>query len=53
MDIKRNFGDLVRQRTTPTERPPLVGEVSANSGWRVSRGQRNESRRPLIFDAWI
>jgi uncharacterized membrane protein len=23
-------GTLVRQRTTPTERPPLVGKVSAN-----------------------
>jgi hypothetical protein len=23
-------GALVRQRTIPTERPPLVGEVSAN-----------------------
>jgi hypothetical protein len=27
---KRNAGALVRQRTLPTERPPLVGEVSAN-----------------------
>jgi hypothetical protein len=55
---RRNFGygkifphsgALVRQRTIPTERPPLVGEVSANfSGQRVSRGQRNESPRPLI-----
>jgi hypothetical protein len=25
-----NAGALVRQRTIPTERPPLVGEVSAN-----------------------
>jgi hypothetical protein len=33
----------------PTERPPLVGEVSAHfSGERVSRDQRNESPRPLI-----
>jgi hypothetical protein len=32
-----------------TERPPLVGEVSANfSGQRVSRGQRNGTPRPLI-----
>jgi hypothetical protein len=39
---------LFRKRTVPTERPPLVGEVSANfSGQRVSRGQRNESPRPL------
>jgi hypothetical protein len=24
---------LVRKRTIPTERPPLVGEVSANFSW--------------------
>jgi hypothetical protein len=31
-----------------TERPPLVGEVSANlCGERVSRGQRNGFPRPL------
>jgi hypothetical protein len=40
---------LVRKRTTPTERPPLVGEISTNfSRQKVSRGQRNESPRPLI-----
>jgi hypothetical protein len=27
---KKNSGALVRQRTIPSERPPLVGEVSAN-----------------------
>jgi hypothetical protein len=27
---KENSGALVRQRTIPTERPPLIGEVSAN-----------------------
>jgi hypothetical protein len=27
---KTNSRALVRQRTIPTERPPLVGEVSAN-----------------------
>jgi hypothetical protein len=27
---KKNSEDLVRQRTIPTERPPLVGEVSAS-----------------------
>jgi hypothetical protein len=44
---KTNSGALVRQRTIPTERPPLVGEVSANfSGERVSRDQRNESPPP-------
>jgi hypothetical protein len=38
---------LVRERTTPTERPPLVGEVSANfCGLRVLRSQRNGSPRP-------
>jgi hypothetical protein len=34
----------------PTERPPLVGEVSVNfSGQRVSRGQRNESPTVVNF----
>jgi hypothetical protein len=27
---KLNFVALVREQTIPTERPPLVGEVSAN-----------------------
>jgi hypothetical protein len=46
---KTNSGASVRQRTIPTERPPLVGEVSANfSGLRVPRGQHNESPGPLI-----
>jgi hypothetical protein len=27
---KKKSVSLVRKRTTPTERPPLVGEVSAN-----------------------
>jgi hypothetical protein len=40
---KLNSVALVRKRTIPTERPPLVGEISANlCGWRVLRGQRNE-----------
>jgi hypothetical protein len=41
---------LVRERTILTERPPPVGEVSANfcGGRGVSRGQRNGSPRPLI-----
>jgi hypothetical protein len=29
---KKNSGALVRQRTIPTERPLLVGEISANFG---------------------
>jgi hypothetical protein len=38
---------LVRKRTIQTERPLLVGEVSANfCGQRVSLGQRNGSPRP-------
>jgi hypothetical protein len=46
---KQNFVALVRKQTIPTERPPLVGEVSVNfSGQRVSRGQRTESPWPLI-----
>jgi hypothetical protein len=28
--IKKSSGALVRQRTIPTERPPIVGEVIAN-----------------------
>jgi hypothetical protein len=44
---KKNSVALVRKRTTPAERPPLVGEVSANfCGWRVSCGQRSGSPRP-------
>jgi hypothetical protein len=42
-----NFVALVRGRTIPTERTPIVGEVSANfCGWSVSRDQRNRSPRP-------
>jgi hypothetical protein len=38
---------LVRERTIPTERPPLVSEVSANvCGHRVSRGQRDGCLQP-------
>jgi hypothetical protein len=45
----KNSVALVRKRTIPTEPPPIVGEVNANfSGYTVSRGQRNESPRPLI-----
>jgi hypothetical protein len=36
---------LVRERTVPTERPPLVGEVSTNFSV-VSHLQRKESLRP-------
>jgi hypothetical protein len=40
---------LVRKRTIPTERPPLVGEVSANfCGWRAPRGQRDRSLMKVI-----
>jgi hypothetical protein len=38
---------LVRELTIPTERQPLVGEVSANfCGQKELRGQRNEFPRP-------
>jgi hypothetical protein len=50
---------LVHEPTIPTERSPLVGEVSTNfCGWRVSRGQCDGSLRsyfrlsrpgPLLF----
>jgi hypothetical protein len=49
--IKKNLNSVavVRKRTIPTERPPLVGEVSANfCRYRVLRGQLNEFPRPLI-----
>jgi hypothetical protein len=37
----------VRERTIPTERPPLVSEAIANlCGYRVPRGQRDGSLRP-------
>jgi hypothetical protein len=40
---------LLRKRTTPTNRPPFVGEFSAKfAGKGVSRGQGNEYPRPLI-----
>jgi hypothetical protein len=46
---KLNSVALFRNRTIPTERPQLVGEVIANfRGYRVSRGQPNGSPRPLI-----
>jgi hypothetical protein len=39
-----------QSRTTPIERPPLVGEVSDNfSRWKVSRGQLNESPTVVNF----
>jgi hypothetical protein len=42
--VMLNSMALVRKRTIPTERPPLVGEVSANfCGQWVSGGQRNGS----------
>jgi hypothetical protein len=44
---KPNSVAWVRERTIPTERLQLVGEVSANFyEWREPRGQRNESLRP-------
>jgi hypothetical protein len=46
---KLNPVALVRKRTIPTERPLLVGEVSANfCKYRVLRRQGNEFPRPLI-----
>jgi hypothetical protein len=41
---------LVREQTIPTERPPLVGKVSANvlRIEVVSRGQRGESPTAVI-----
>jgi hypothetical protein len=43
---------LARERTIPTERPPLVSEVSVNfRGLRVSLGQRNGS--PLSYSLFL
>jgi hypothetical protein len=40
----KNSVALVRERTIPADRPPLVREVSANFyGYRVLNGQRNGS----------
>jgi hypothetical protein len=45
-----NFVAWVREWTMPSERPPLVGEVSANfCGYRVPRGRRDGSLRPIIM----
>jgi hypothetical protein len=45
-DIKNSVA-WVRERTVPTERPLLVGEVSTNVCWKtVPRGQRDGSLRP-------
>jgi hypothetical protein len=47
--LKLNSVALVRKQTVPTERPPLVAEISVNFlGERVLRGQRDGSPRPLI-----
>jgi hypothetical protein len=47
--LKLNFVALVRERTIPIERPPHVGEVSANfCGYRVSCCQRNGSLQPYF-----
>ena len=52
--IKKNSVALFRERTIPTERPPPVGEVSANFADRgVSLGQLNGSPRPLVSVFWI
>jgi hypothetical protein len=44
MGMKKKFRGLwVRERTKPTERQPLVGEVSADfCGYRVPHGQRGD-----------
>jgi hypothetical protein len=48
-DVKKDSVAVARKRTIPTERPSVVGEVSANLCWdRVLPGQRNEFPRPLI-----
>jgi hypothetical protein len=47
LHVKKNSMVWVRERTIPTERPPLVGEAIANFCWqRMPRGQRDGSLRP-------
>jgi hypothetical protein len=47
LKTKLNSAALVRERTIQTERPPLVGKISAEfCVLRVSRGQHNGSPRP-------
>jgi hypothetical protein len=47
----KNSVAWVRERTIPTERPPLIGEVNANfCGYRVPRGQL-EVVAPLVTSA--
>jgi hypothetical protein len=49
MKTQLNSVALFRKRTTPTERPPLVGELSSNfCRFRVTRGHRNGFPRPLL-----
>jgi hypothetical protein len=44
-----HFHDLLGERTIPTKRLPLVGEVSANfRGYRVPGGKRDGSLRPYF-----
>jgi hypothetical protein len=46
-NTKLNSVVVIRDRTIPTERQPLIGEVSSKvCEQRVSRGQRNGSPRP-------
>jgi hypothetical protein len=48
--FNNNTVALARERTVPTKRPPLVGEVSANfCGWWVSRGQRIHAATFSVF----
>jgi hypothetical protein len=48
-EIKTNSVALVRERTIPTERPPLVGEVSPTFADReVSHGQCDGSPTAVI-----
>ena len=53
--LKLNSVALVRERTIPTERPPPVGEVSANFPWSSGQSfwlqiQRSRVRFPALPD---
>jgi hypothetical protein len=48
--VPKNSVALVGERTTPIERPPIVGEVSANfCELRVSRGQHNDPLSRILY----
>jgi hypothetical protein len=49
-DRLKETKEIISELTIPTERPPLVGEFSANfSGYRMPCSQRDVSLRPYYL----